>query len=67
MQAWSSRGFLAKEIEGLLEQEEIYWAQRSRLNWLQHGDKNTSYFQHFENDRRKRKMIKNKRMRMDLG
>jgi hypothetical protein len=49
---------LAKEIEGLLEEEDIHSAQRSRLNWLQHGDKNTSYFHHFANERRKRNMIK---------
>ena len=30
---------LAKEIEQLMEQEEIHWAQRSRINWLQYGDK----------------------------
>ena len=40
---------LAKEIEQLLEQEEIHWAQRSRINWLQHGDKNSSYFHNFAN------------------
>jgi hypothetical protein len=35
----------AKEIiEMLLEQEEIRWLQRSRANWLQHGDRNTSFF-----------------------
>ena len=49
---------LAKEIELLLEQEEIHWAQRSRINWLQHGDKNTSYFHHFASERRKRNSIK---------
>lgn len=49
---------LAREIEFLLEQEEIKWAQRSRLNWLQHGDKNTSYFHNFASARRKKNMIK---------
>jgi hypothetical protein len=32
---------LVDELEKLLEQEETYWAQRSRVNWLKHGDKNT--------------------------
>jgi hypothetical protein len=49
---------LALEIEKLLEQEEIHWAQRSRVNWLQFGDKNTSYFHNFANARRKRNKIK---------
>ena len=49
---------LAKEIEELLEQEEMHWAQRSRINWLQNGDKNTSYFHNFAKERRKRNLIK---------
>jgi molybdopterin converting factor small subunit len=30
---------LVAELEKLLEQEETYWAQRSRVNWLKLGDK----------------------------
>ena len=56
---------LAKESEELLEQEEIYWAQRSRINWLQNGDKNTSYFHNFAKERRKRNLIK--KLRDDNG
>jgi hypothetical protein len=50
---------LAKEIEKLLEQEELFWAQRSRVNWLQFGDKNTNFFHNFASSRRQRKKIKN--------
>ena len=49
---------LAMEIEKLLEMEEMYWAQRSRLNWLQFGDRNTAYFQNFASARRVRNRIK---------
>jgi DNA-binding transcriptional regulator YdaS (Cro superfamily) len=28
---------LAVELEKLLKQEEVYWAQRSRINWLKFG------------------------------
>jgi hypothetical protein len=35
---------MANLIEILMEQEEIYWAQRSRANWIQHGDRNTYFF-----------------------
>uniref|UniRef100_A0A803QSM8 Reverse transcriptase domain-containing protein n=1 Tax=Cannabis sativa TaxID=3483 RepID=A0A803QSM8_CANSA len=31
-------------LDDLLEQEEIYWQQRSRLDWMHLGDKNTNYF-----------------------
>jgi hypothetical protein len=43
---------IAKEkaalIELLLEQEEVHWQQRSRVNWLQQGDMNTRFFHSFE-------------------
>ena len=38
---------LAEELEQLLQMEEIHWAQRSSINWLMFGDRNTSYFQKF--------------------
>jgi hypothetical protein len=49
---------LAQRIERLLEQEEIRWCQRSRTNWIQNGDKNTTFFHHFASARRKRNLIK---------
>jgi hypothetical protein len=53
---------LAKEmaslVELLLEQEEIHWFQRSRSNWLQFGDRNTSFFHHCASARRKKNYIK---------
>ena len=41
----------AELIEILLEQEEVHWLQRSRANWLQHGDRNTSFFHNFASAR----------------
>ena len=32
------------EINGLLEKEEIYWRQQSRVSWMKDGDKNTKFF-----------------------
>jgi hypothetical protein len=58
---------LATEIEKLLDQEEMYWTQRSRVNWLQFGDKNTNFFHNFASSRRKRNKIKNlKNMNGDI-
>ena len=45
-------------IENLLEQEEIYWAQRGKVSWLCRGDRNTTYFYHSASARRRRKLIK---------
>jgi hypothetical protein len=45
-------------IENLLEQEEIYWIQRGRANWLLHGDRNTTFFHNAATARKKRNQIK---------
>ena len=42
----SKAEFLAasKKLDDLLLKQEIYWAQRSWVNWLKHGDINTKIF-----------------------
>ena len=35
---------LSKKMDDLLQKQEIFWAQRFRLNWLKHGDRNTKFF-----------------------
>jgi hypothetical protein len=35
---------IERELDSLLEQEEVYWRQRSRINWLKEGDRNTIFF-----------------------
>lgn len=35
---------LQRDLETVLNQEEMYQHQRSRVNWLNYGDKNSSFF-----------------------
>ncbi|GMI70382.1 hypothetical protein HRI_000707500 [Hibiscus trionum] len=45
------------ELNKLLMEQEIYWAQRSRTLWLSQGDKNTRFFHARANNRRKKNLI----------
>ncbi|KAH0969686.1 hypothetical protein GBA52_028478 [Prunus armeniaca] len=48
--AWASDNTLQQQeainadLEKLWKAEELYWCQRSRVNWLSAGDKNTRFF-----------------------
>ena len=44
---------VSKELDELLLKQEIYWAQRSHILWLRHGNKNTKYFQSKASQRRR--------------
>lgn len=41
---WSEFKRLQERIDTLWKQEELYWSQRSRVKWLNGGDKNTAFF-----------------------
>ena len=48
---------LRKEINDLLDCEEIMWQQRSKVNWLSLGDRNTKYFHTKASGRKKKNTI----------
>ena len=48
---------LKKEINELLDGEEVWWQQRSRVQWLGEGDRNTKYFHNHASERRRKNTI----------
>ncbi|XP_020412737.1 uncharacterized protein LOC109947231 [Prunus persica] len=48
---------LQQEFEDLLDQEDVFWKQKSRVSWLQGGDRNTKFFHITTLVRRRRNRI----------
>ena len=49
---------IESQLHDLYEKEEIYYRQRSRIDWLQWGDQNTKYFQNRASRRRRKNTVK---------
>ena len=49
---------IRKELSQLLEKEEKMWQQRSRVQWLENGYKNTKFFHRIATQRKRRNFIK---------
>ena len=48
---------LRQEINDLLDSEEIIWQQRSKVQWMGPGDRNTKYFHSKASERKKKNTI----------
>jgi hypothetical protein len=46
-----------KELQNLLDREDMQWRQRAKSDWLRDGDRNTRYFHECANARRKTNRI----------
>lgn len=53
------------EYDAILDQEDILWRQKSRISWLQNGDKNTKFFHLTTLVRRRRNRVE--RLKDDTG
>lgn len=48
---------IREDLNEVLKQEEIMWAQKAKVKWLQLGDQNTKYFQKVATIRKKRNAL----------
>ena len=48
---------IRKEINNLLDYEEIMWQKRSKVQWMGLGDRNTKYFHTKASERKKKNII----------
>ena len=58
---------LKSELNVLLDREEQMWHQRSRVQWIKSGDKNTRFFHGTATNRKRRNFIKGFVMLMVFG
>jgi hypothetical protein len=65
IQSQKKKKRIEKELDNLLQKEEIYWKQRSRIAWLKEEDRNTKFFHRKSTWRKKKNTIS--RLKKDDG
>ncbi|KAK3218735.1 hypothetical protein Dsin_012705 [Dipteronia sinensis] len=55
--AWRTIQHIESQLDDMLETEERYWRQRSRIEWLKYGDRDTRFFHMKATVRRARNKI----------
>lgn len=54
---WQRKAWIISECMKLLEEEEVYWYNRSHQNWLLHGDHSSKYFHRVPSGRKRKNAI----------
>ena len=54
---WHRKQVLRRHHHNILLEQELYWKQRSRVQWLKEGDLNTTFFHKIANGRRRSNSI----------
>lgn len=54
---WGAWTQLRSQLDDVYKIEEEYWARKSRIEWLQAGDRNTKYFHAITRQKRRRNQI----------
>lgn len=57
----------SKTFDDLLLKQEIYWAQRSRVNRIKHGDKNTKFLHSKASQRCRRNLLRELEVNKTIG
>ena len=57
LEVLESMRFIDARMDELEKREEVYWHQRSRQDWLAHGDRNTAFFHQKAKQREQRNII----------